>query len=179
MKKQSYKKSRQKRTPKILFIIIGLLMVAVLAWYCAQLPSRGIQQSEALDIPFVKQGELAFIGSAASDTLALIEIEVADTDFLRGRGLMHRKSIPENAGMLFLMRFEEIQSFWMRNTHISLDMIFVNREKEIVTIHANTTPLREISYTSTAPALYVVEVNAGFSYRNNIKVGDRISFVIE
>lgn len=183
-KKSSSKKLRQRRVSTLGIIIIGLLVIAVLLRFCAHIPSGRTNVPlqtplQALDIPFTRHGELAFIGSAASDTLALIDIELANTDFLRARGLMYRKSIPENGGMLFLMNFEEIQSFWMRNTFISLDILFVNAEREIVTIRANTTPLSERSYFSTAPALYVVEVNAGFSERNNIRVGDKISFVIE
>jgi hypothetical protein len=80
--------------------------------------------------------------------------------------------------MLFINSEEEMQSFWMKNTYIPLDMIFVNANKEIVTIHVNTTPLKEWNYTSTKPALYVVEVNAGFTNRHGIGTGDKIDFVI-
>jgi uncharacterized membrane protein (UPF0127 family) len=184
MKKSTSKKSYQQRASKYAYITIALLVIAVLVWYCAQLPSKKVspiipQQSEALNIPFVKQGELMFIRTASSDTLARIDIEIADTFEKRARGLMYRSSIPENGGMFFLMEREEMQSFWMRNTYISLDIIYVNVRMEITDIHANTKTLSDNSYFSSAPALYVVEVNAGFSYRNNIKVGDRISFVID
>ncbi len=91
---------------------------------------------------------------------------------------MYRSSMPQNAGMLFLMPREDIQGFWMRNTYIPLDMIFVNGNKQIVTIHANTTPMNENSYISTAPALYVVEVNAGYCNKNKFKEGDKIDFTI-
>ena len=185
MKKSSRKKSHPKRISTFATIIVTLLAIAVFFRFCAHLPSRRAntafteQTGRALNIPFTKHGELVFISSATADTLALIDIELADTDVLRARGLMFRESMPENAGMLFLMDFEEIQSFWMRNTYISLDMLFVNAEREIVTIHANTTILSDRSYHSTRPALYVVEVNAGFSYRHNINVGDFIQFTIE
>jgi len=184
MKKSSHKKSHPKRISTFATIIIVLLAVAIFFRFCAHIPSRRAnatltEQTRALNIPFTKHGELAFISRATSDTLALIDIELADTDALRARGLMFRESMPENAGMLFLMDFEQIQGFWMRNTYISLDMLFVNAEREIVTIHANTTILSERTYFSTQPALYVVEVNAGFSYRNNINVGDFIEFVID
>ncbi len=115
-------------------------------------------QSETIDIPFRKQGELFFTSQQNGDTLAMIDIEVADNDQLRARGLMYRRTLPENAGMLFIQSMEEMQSFWMKNTYIPLDILFVNRDKEIVTIHANTTPLKEWNYASTKPAIYVVEV---------------------
>ena len=181
MTKKSHKKSPPKRVSKFAFVIILLLAVAVFFRFCAHIPSRRAtatltEQTRALNIPFTKQGELAFISHATSDTLALIDIELADTEVLRARGLMFRKSMPENAGMLFIMDSEQIQGFWMRNTYISLDMLFVNAEHKIVTIHANTTILSERTYYSTQPALYVVEVNAGFSYQHNINVGDFIQF---
>ena len=179
------RQAAKEKTKKIAIGIIVLLAVIIFFRFCAHLPSRNEntafteQTTRALNIPFTKHGELVFISSITADTLALIDIELADTDVLRARGLMFRESMPEYAGMLFLMDFEEIQGFWMRNTYISLDMLFVNAEREIVTIHANTTILSERTYFSTQPALYVVEVNAGFSYRNNINVGDFIDFIID
>ncbi len=133
-------------------------------------------QPQKLDIPFQKQGELVFLSKMASDTLSVLDIEIAQDDAKRARGLMYRGSIPQNAGMLFVFDVEEMQSFWMKNTFISLDMIFVNSNKEIVTIHANTSPVKEWSYASTKPALYVVEVNAGYCNKNNITEGDKIDF---
>lgn len=127
---------------------------------------------------FKKEGELLFISQTQNDTLALIDIEIADNSQKTAQGLMFRSSMPQNAGMLFLMPREEVQGFWMRNTYIPLDMIFVNSNKEIVTIHANTTPMNENSYISTAPALYVVEVNAGFCKNNKIRKGDKIDFTM-
>jgi len=81
-----------------------------------------------------------------------------------------------NQGMLFIFPEEEIRSFWMRNTYISLDMIFVNADKKIVTIHKNTKTLSDQSYASTEPAQYVVEVCAGFSDKYSIKTGDKINW---
>ena len=127
---------------------------------------------------FKKEGELLFISNHEGDTLAVIDIEIADNEQKTAQGLMYRNAMPRNAGMLFLMPREDIQSFWMRNTYIPLDMIFVNSNKEIVTIHANTTPMNENSYISKAPALYVVEVNAGYCNKNNIKEGDKIEYTI-
>jgi uncharacterized membrane protein (UPF0127 family) len=65
----------------------------------------------------------------------------------------------------------------MRNTLISLDMIFVDDQKKIVTIHKNTKILSETSYPSSQPAVYVVEVLAGFTDRHNIQVGDKIDWM--
>lgn len=164
-----------------MYIIALLIVTAGLVLFFFIRPNSKTDsalQTKALDIPFLQQGELLFIGHSKSDTLARIAIEVADDNQKRARGLMYRKSIPENGGMLFIHEKEEIQHFWMKNTYIPLDIIFVNREKIIVTVHPNTSPMKEWSYASTEPALYVVEVNAGFSIRHNIGSGDKIDFVI-
>jgi uncharacterized membrane protein (UPF0127 family) len=87
---------------------------------------------------------------------------------------MNRESMEEKQGMLFIFPQERFQSFWMLNTLFSLDMLFINKEKEIVTIHKNTTPLSQQSYPSSKPALYVLEVNAGFTDKYNIKEGDKV-----
>lgn len=74
----------------------------------------------------------------------------------------------------FIFTNEEPQSFWMQHTPLSLDMIFVNKENEIVKIHKNTTPFSEQSYPSGRPAKYVVEVNAGYTDKFQIEEGDKI-----
>lgn len=173
--------SKKKKNNRSIYLIVLLAVTIGLAVYFLLKPDSksGISdQTETVDIPFRNQGELFFTSQQNGDTLAGIEIEVADNDQLRARGLMYRRTLPENAGMLFIQGMEEMQSFWMKNTYIPLDILFVNANKEIVTIHANTTPLKEWNYASTKPALYVVEVNAGFSGRHGIGTGDRIEFVI-
>lgn len=165
---------RNKRTLPAL-ILSGIVVFAAV-FFISRDRNETIDSTEAVDIPFHKQGELAFTDAASGDTLAIIGIEIADNDQRRARGLMFRRTLPQDAGMLFIQDAEEIQSFWMKNTYIPLDMVFVNADKEIVTIQANTAPLREWNYVSTKPALYVVEVNAGFCRRNGIEEGDKIGF---
>lgn len=170
-----------KKNKKTLLVLItlGVMIIASMVFFAQRNNGEVINDEESIDIPFQKQGKLAFLSSTTGDTLTAIDIEVADNDQKRARGLMFRKGLPENAGMLFVHTTEDIQSFWMKNTYIALDMIFVNSQKEIVTIQANTTPLREWSYASTQPALYVVEVNAGFCNRHKISEGDKIEFTIK
>ncbi|MEA4918033.1 DUF192 domain-containing protein [Proteiniphilum sp.] len=173
--------SKKNKSSRNLYLIILLVAVVGLAIYFLLRSGSEPEistQPEAMNIPFRKQGELIFTSHQNGDTLAGIEIEVANNDQLRARGLMYRRSLPENAGMLFLQRTEEMQSFWMKNTYIPLDIIFVDANKEIVTIHINTTPLKEWNYASTKPALYVVEVNTGFANRHGISIGDKIEFTI-
>ena len=80
----------------------------------------------------------------------------------------------ESEGMFFIFNREELQSFWMKNTFLPLDIIFVNKANTIVKIHKHTQPLSEQSYPSENPAIYVVEVNSGYADKYNIKEGDKI-----
>lgn len=163
----------------IIFIIAVLAIAAVVTFFI--MGNKDSNQNSVIEDSapkFMKEGELLFINNSGNDTLAIIDVEIADNDQKTAQGLMYRNSMPENAGMLFLMDSERMQGFWMKNTYIPLDMIFVNSQMEIVTIHRNTTPMKESSYFSTAPALYVVEVNAGFCHKNNINELDKIDFSI-
>jgi uncharacterized membrane protein (UPF0127 family) len=125
---------------------------------------------------FKKNGELTFTDSL-NNPKAKIDIQIANNDFDRELGLMFRKQMDENKGMLFIFSEEAKQSFWMRNTLISLDMVFVNASNKIVTIHKNTQTLSDQSYPSTAPAKYVVEVNGGYCSKHNINEGDKINYI--
>jgi len=122
---------------------------------------------------FKKEGELTFTDSLGNAKIK-IDLEIADNEYERQLGLMNRKSMEENQGMLFIFPNERMQSFWMRNTLIALDMLFINKDKEIITIHKNTETLSAKSYASTAPAIYVVELVGGFTDKYKIVVGDKI-----
>jgi uncharacterized membrane protein (UPF0127 family) len=124
---------------------------------------------------FKYEGNLWFL--AATDTVQSIKIEIANTDARREQGLMHRKSMEKDQGMLFIFDDERRQSFWMKNTHISLDIVFVNSQMEIVHIAENTEPYSLKSIPSFEYAQYVVEVNAGFCRKFGVKVGQNIGFV--
>ncbi len=125
---------------------------------------------------FRKDGELRFLNSKTNEVIAVIDIEVADDDAAREQGLMYRDSMAENAGMLFLMGIEELQAFWMKNTILPLDIMFVDSERRIVSIHRNCKPYSLDQIPSGKPAIFVVEVNAGYTEKYGIKVGDLISF---
>lgn len=111
-----------------------------------------------------------------NDTLKTLEIEIVDDEYGITRGLMFRKKMEENRGMLFLFPDAAMRSFWMRNTIIPLDIIFISEQKTIVTIQRNTTPFSEKSIPSSAPAKYVLEVNAGLSDKYGWKDGDSIEW---
>jgi uncharacterized membrane protein (UPF0127 family) len=160
-------------------ILLILALIAVLTYHPSNKPMPITnppptkQQPDAYQ--FAKQGELRFF-TANQEFITAIDIELAQDEAKRELGLMYRDKLAENQGMLFVFEDEATRSFWMKNTVLPLDMIFVNGRNEIVTIHKNTTPYSEQSYTSTKPAKYVVEVNAGFTARHKISVGDRIAW---
>jgi uncharacterized membrane protein (UPF0127 family) len=103
-----------------------------------------------------------------------VRVEIADSPEKRNFGLMYRKDLPEFHGMLFLFPREEVQSFWMKNTPLPLDIIFINSAYEIVNIARNTIPFSERLLPSGRPAQFVLEVNGGFCQRHGIEVGDRV-----
>ncbi len=102
------------------------------------------------------------------------QVEVARTDEQRARGLMFRKFMPPDRGMLFDFKTEQPVMMWMRNTYISLDMIFIARDGRVINVAENTEPLSERTIASAAPAFAVLEVNAGVSRKIGLKSGDRI-----
>jgi uncharacterized protein len=125
---------------------------------------------------FRKDGELTFKDNKHESSLAKIDIEIADEEAERMQGLMYRDSMPEMSGMLFTFTVEEPLNFWMKNTRISLDIIYISAEHKIVSIARNTKPYSLDQIPSNKPALYVVEVNAGFTKRHRIKEGDLVIF---
>ena len=104
-----------------------------------------------------------------------ITVEIADTPALRERGLMYRDSLPRNHGMLFVYPDEQIRSFWMRNTRIPLDIAFLDRNGTIVNVELMEAQTDE-NTLSTAPAMYALEMAAGWFEQNDVGAGDRMEF---
>jgi len=105
-----------------------------------------------------------------------INIEIAESDQARSQGLMYRDKLAQNSGMFFLFDNEALRYFYMRDTKISLDIIFVNTQKKIVHIRRNAVPYSLEILPSKIPARYAIEVNAGFCEKHGIAVGDCITF---
>lgn len=166
--------SKKNYKPLIVKIGITIIVLAVVSIFV--LNNCQDETSEMHYHKFKKEGELTFVDSV-DNPIVKIDIEIADNEYERQLGLMNRESMEDMQGMLFIFPQERYQSFWMLNTLFSLDIIFVNSNKQIVTIHKNTTPLSEQSYPSTAPAQYVVEVVAGFCDTHNINEGDKVFWI--
>jgi uncharacterized membrane protein (UPF0127 family) len=102
-------------------------------------------------------------------------VELADDVRERALGLMYRHEMPDGEGMLFDFGSEQPVSFWMRNTYISLDMLFIREDGTIESIAERATPLSDSSILSDGPVRYVLEINAGLSDELGIEEGDVVS----
>lgn len=100
-----------------------------------------------------------------------VKVEVVASPRAVERGLMYRTHLPLDEGMLFLMGEEEVHSFWMRNTLIPLDMLFIDKELKVVGIVENAEPRTETSRTVGIPSSYVLEVNGGWCAAHGIAAG--------
>jgi uncharacterized membrane protein (UPF0127 family) len=105
-------------------------------------------------------------------------VEVARNDADRAQGLMFRRSMPADQGMLFDFGRVEPVSMWMQNTYLPLDMLFIRPDGTIARIAANTEPLSTRTISSGEPVLAVLELNAGTAARLGIKPGDRVEHSI-
>jgi len=151
----------------------GLLLLVLAAAAC----SATVFRDDAAAGRFQKDGVLEFFsgtGDPHAGPLARIDIEIADTPGARARGLMWRRLPDDTAGMLFLYEKPGRRVFWMKNTPMSLDIIFVGEDGLIGSIAAGTTPMSESRYRSKGPALWVVEVPAGFCRRHGVSPGSRV-----
>jgi uncharacterized protein len=110
-----------------------------------------------------------------------INVEIAETDEEKAEGLMNRRTLGENKGMIFLYEVPGRYSFWMKNTLIPLDIIWINQDREVVFIRGNAQPCPkdEGACPSIVPnkdASYVLEVNAGKVDELGVQVGDVLEF---
>lgn len=107
---------------------------------------------------------------------AAVRVEVADTPSERETGLMYRKHLDEEAGMIFVFPTSKHEAFWMKNTEIPLDMIFANSDRRITGIVRNARPYSLSFDEVPGKSQYVLEVNGGFAARHRVKPGDRLVF---
>jgi uncharacterized membrane protein (UPF0127 family) len=131
------------------------------------------------NLPEIDPSEIRFVSFPG---LAELEVELALTPQEWSQGLMNRAELPPGTGMLFVFEGDAPRTFWMKDTLIPLDMIFLDSSLEIVSIVEDARPCREAQdrdcprYMSGQPARYVVEANAGFVQESGIKVGENIAF---
>jgi uncharacterized membrane protein (UPF0127 family) len=105
-----------------------------------------------------------------------VTVEVAATPAQQSLGLMYRKDLGEKAGMLFVFDKAVEHPFWMKNTVLPLDMIFLGDDRKVVGIVKDAVPFTTTSRTVGVPSRYVLEVNAGFSAKHGVETGDQVTF---
>lgn len=158
---------------------ISILLITVLV-------STGVfvscQEKESENQPEQKKGkqleltdQVTFLNQD-NEEVSTINVAVADEQQERNQGLMDVNEMPSDAGMLFIFPEEEELSFYMANTPLPLDIMFVNADSVIIRIHHNTAPYNSKQLLSDEPAQYVVETNAGYAVSNDIREGMKIRF---
>ena len=173
-------------------IMVGALFLAMLSFILTSIPNFGGSGTKAASVKtpvnanvpaprnsttFTKQGSLTINRQGNPEPL-VVDIEVADTETKRNQGLMYRRHMESNHGMLFIMEELKEQNFYMRNTYISLDIIYLDENKKIVSIARNTETLNDNSIPSNGNALYVLEVVAGYGETHGLQVGDQIEWTL-
>ena len=123
--------------------------------------------------PALAEGGLEKFEILTADGARAFQVEVMRTESERARGLMFRRYMPEDRGMLFDFKTEQQVTMWMKNTYLPLDMLFFSRDGRIVNIAANAEPMSETLIPSGAPAWAVLELNGGAAARFGLKIGDR------
>ncbi len=140
------------------------LVLVIAASGCRSVGTDGSTRSESRTMEILgPEGEI----------LAEVVVEVVSTPDATARGLKHREEVPEGTGMLFVFSNEIVRSFWMQDTRVSLDILFIDRDGNVVGIRRNTKPYSEATITVGVPSKYVLEVPAGYCSRKGIHRGAR------
>lgn len=128
------------------------------------------KNNEHIEIEFIKQGELWL--KNGDKILKKLDIELATTDNQRSQGLMHRSFMKENCGMLFIFEDADQRAFWMKNTRIPLDIIYIKEDGTVLNIARNAPAFEENGITpSKGPAKFVLEINGGMANEWGVKEG--------
>jgi uncharacterized membrane protein (UPF0127 family) len=155
----------------------NLIIIIVLAAFIVTAYFLFIKKSGEPE--WVKEGEVTFLNKDTKQVLSKIEVEAAINHTERTQGLMYRSEMDEDKGMIFLFEDMDMRSFWMKNTLIPLDIIFIDNKGVINTIHRNTVPYSEKSLPSKQKSQFVVEVNGGYCSRHGIREGDLIEYKLD
>lgn len=157
----------------------NILMLCVLAIAFANCKNDTSSKRTAIETPeisFSKEGELIFYDTIGN-VLNKVDIEVAKSSYEQQTGLMYRKKMKENQGMLFVYNNERVRpNFYMKNTYIPLDLIYIDANKKIVDFNENAKPHDRSLLPSSVKSQYVLEVNGGMVKKWDLHIGDSISF---
>jgi hypothetical protein len=135
----------------------------------------GLPFLAAVHAPAAEKGTLEIVTKSG---VRPFSVELAVTDEERAKGLMFRKEIPEGYGMLFDFKQDQMVTMWMKNTYVSLDMIFIRDDGRIARVAESTEPLSERIIASGSPVRAVLEVVGGTAKKYGIAAGDRVAYPI-
>lgn len=145
---------------------VGSVLVAAMLFACDGPVSDGGDG--------VSKNDLESLTIESASGKHAFSIEVARTPEQQMKGLMYRRRMATDAGMLFVHKREDVVNMWMKNTYIPLDMIFIARDGRIARVAERTVPLSEAVVSSGDPVVAVLELNGGTASRLGIKSGDRV-----
>ncbi|NRR91736.1 DUF192 domain-containing protein [Winogradskyella undariae] len=154
----------------------SILIVFSLALFSSCKEEKKTTSVDKVEVSFKKEGTLTLNKATSDSIIKTIDIEIADDEYTTQTGLMYRTELETNQGMLFMFPDSQMRSFYMKNTKIPLDIIYIDENKTIVSFQKNAKPMDETSLPSEAPAKYVLEIYGGLSNVWNLNVGDTISF---
>jgi hypothetical protein len=157
--------------------MVRLFRITIIGFFILQLSAFGCKPQETNPKESTGSENTVIQNGLRKLTIDTIDIwvEIADTDEKRRKGLMWRDELPEDQGMLFVFPNPELQSFWMRNTYIPLDIAYIDENWIITDIH-QMTPLNDsIQYESSRPVPYALEMNQGWFASHSITVGNKVS----
>lgn len=154
------------------FRILSLVLISFFFNQCQQSNQNQVREQKVL---FKNEGKLSILNNEKK-ILAEFKIEIADSPYERQTGLMYRDKLEKQHGMLFVFENSELRGFYMKNTLIPLDLIFIDEYYEIIHIHSKATPYETASISSQLPAKYVFEINGGLSEQIGIQKGMKIKY---
>jgi len=155
--------------------VLLLCIIVASVFVAKELPLQSLSRSSSL----IKEATSPGLTGVVLINGATFQVALAQTPEEQERGLGNISSMPADAGMLFIFPTPDTYGFWMKDTLIPLDMIWLDEEKRIVYIEKEVQPESYPNiYTPDTPALYVLELNAGLVEKNNLKLGDFAQFSI-
>jgi len=128
------------------------------------------------EVTFSKEGTLQLYKASTDSVLVNLQVEFAETEYETQTGLMYRKGMEDQQAMLFIFDTEEMKGFYMKNTQFPLDIIFLDKDKQVVNIAKDAQPFNQSTLRSEGPAQYVLEVNAGLSDKWGLSPGDKMEW---
>lgn len=153
--------------------LTGILALLIFALACKGEPTTLVKTEP---ITFNKEGSLSIYRAETDSVLARLDIEIADSDYETQTGLMYRDAMETNQGMLFVFPEVAMHSFYMKNTKIPLDILFIDDKMAIAHLVEEAQPMNESGLSSRVPVQYVLEINAGLVKLWGVKPGDSIAY---